>query len=50
MGLGYWLLTKENKIIVKEGNLEEYNEGERDLFMCNMRAKEALLSSLLENE
>lgn len=49
MGLGYWILTKSEKTIVEEGKLEECSEAERDLFMCNMRAREALLSSLLEN-
>ena len=50
MGLGSWLLKKSEKIIVKEGKLEECSEVERDLFMCNMRAREALLSALPENE
>ena len=35
---------------MEEDKLENYNEIERNLFMCNMRAKEALLSVLLENE
>ena len=43
MGLGYWLLTKRNKEIIKEEKLEECSEVERDLFMCNMRAREGLL-------
>ena len=43
MCLGYWLLTKSEKTIVKEDNIEECSEAERDLFMCNMRAKEAFL-------
>ena len=50
MGLGYWLLTKSENEIVKEEKLKECNEVERDLFMCNMRSKEALLSVLPENE
>ena len=50
MGLGYWILTKAKTIIVEESKLEECIEGERDMFMCNMRAREALLISLLENE
>ena len=43
-------LDKEWKIIFKEGKLEECSEAERDMFMCNMRAREALLSALPENE
>ena len=50
MGPGYWLLTKAMKAIVEESKLEECSECERDLFMCNMRAREAILTSLLENE
>ena len=45
MGLGYWLLTKSQKTIIKEENLEGCSEEERDLFMCNMRAREALLQN-----
>ena len=43
-------MTKSENEIVKEEKLKECNEVERDLFMCNMRSKEALLSVLLENE
>ena len=50
MCLSYWILTKSEKTIVEEGNLEECSEVERDLFMCNMRAREALLLPLIENE
>lgn len=42
-------MIKSEKKIVKE-ELEECSEVERDLFMCNMRAREALLSALPENE
>lgn len=42
MGLGYWLITKNGKTIVKEIKLDECIEDERDLFMCNMLAREAL--------
>ena len=41
---------KANKEIVEESKLEECSEGERDMFMCNMRAREALLSNILENK
>ena len=50
MGPRYWLLTQSKKEIVEESKLEECSEGERDLIMCNMRAREALLSSIPENE
>ena len=50
MGLGYWILTKRKKMIVEEYHLEKCTKEEIDLFMCNMRSREALLSSLLENE
>ena len=50
MGPGYWLLTKLEKKIVEEDKLENFTKEERDFFMCNIRAREALLSSLPENE
>ena len=50
MGPRYWLLTKAEKIIFEEDKLENYTEEERDLFMCNIRAREALLLALTENE
>ena len=50
MGLGYWILTKSEKTIVEEVKHEECSEAKRDLFMCNMRAREALLSALQNNE
>ena len=50
MGLGYWILTKSKKTIVVKKNLEACNEDERDIFMCNMRARKALLTTLIENE
>lgn len=50
MGSGYWLLTKSEKTIVKEQKIEECSKEERDLFMCDMRDREALLSTLPENE
>ena len=39
MGLGYWILTKSQKTIIEEEHLEGCSEEERDLFMCNMRAR-----------
>ena len=50
MGLDYWLLMKAKKEIVEESKLKECSEGERGLFMCNMRAREALLLALPYNE
>ena len=50
MGLRYWILTKSKKTIIEEENLEGCSEVERDLFMYNMRAREALQIALLENE
>ena len=50
MGLGYWILTKSEKIVIVEKDLETCNEVERDLFMCDMRDREALLSAPLEIE
>ena len=50
MGLGYWILTKTTKIIIAKNNLEACIEVERDFSMCNMRAREALLTALLEIE
>ena len=50
MGPGYWILTKGKKKIIEESKLEDCSEEERDLFMCNMRARESLLSALPENE
>ena len=50
MGPSYWILTKSEKEIVKEEKIEEWSEVERDPFMCNMRAREALVLALLDNE
>ena len=50
MGPGYWILTKTEKIIIVEDNLESCTEEKKELFMCNMRAREALLSALPETE
>ena len=38
------------KTIVEEEQVEQCTKVERNLFMCNMRAREALLSALPENE
>ena len=46
MGLGYWILIKTMKKIVDKKNLETCTKVERDLCMCDMRAREALLTTL----
>ena len=48
MGLGYWILTKSKKMIIAEKDLETCAEEARDNFSCDMRAREALLSTLLD--
>ena len=47
MGPGYWILNKLEKTIIVEKDLETCIEAKGDLFMCNMRAREALLIALL---
>ena len=46
MGPIYWILTKSKNKTFEEEKLEGCSEDESDLSMCNMRAEEALLSSL----
>ena len=43
---GYWILTKLKKTIIAKKDLEICTEVERDIFMSNMRAREALLTTL----
>ena len=50
MGLGYWILKNSKKTIVEDEKLQNCSEVERDLFIFNMRAREALLSTLPKNE
>ena len=50
MGQGYWLVTKIFKNIVEEDNLESCTKEHREVFMCNIRAREAILLALLESE
>ena len=40
MGLGYWILKKITKTIITKKDLETCTKVERDLFMCNMRARD----------
>ena len=50
MGPRYWLATKVSKDIAEEDDLESCTREQRKLFMCNIRAREAMLWDLLENE
>ena len=50
LGPSYWLITKNEKTIIEEDNLEAGTKDELNLFMCNILAREALLSALLKNE
>ena len=50
MGLGYWSMTKNKRMIVEERKLEECSKDERDMFMCNMLTREALFSPLPKNK
>ena len=46
MGPGFWILTKSSKTIIAEKDLKTCTKEERDLFICDMRAREALLFAL----
>ena len=46
MGLGYWILKKSAKKIIAEKDLENCTKDKRDLFMCEMRAREVALNAL----
>ena len=50
MGLGYWLVTKTSKNIPEEDNLETCTKEQREVFMCNIREREAILSALPESD
>ena len=50
MGLGYWLITKATKDIVEEDNLESSTEEQREIFKCNIREREVILSALPKSE
>ena len=41
-GLVYWILTKSEKTIIAEKDLENCTKKERIFFMCDMRAREVL--------
>ena len=43
-------MTKSAKAIIKEKDLETCTKVERDVFMCDMRTKEALLIVLPKSE
>ena len=50
MGLGYWILTKLEKTIISKKDLKIFIEEKRDLFMCDLRPREAILTTLPEIE
>ena len=50
MGPGYWILTKSVKTIIAEKDLENCTKDERDIFTCDMRAREEILTTLPEIE
>ena len=50
MGPGYWLVTKVSKEITDEDNLEICTEEQREVSICNIREREAILSFLTESE
>ena len=50
MGPGYWLVTKISKTITEEDQLETWIKEQREVFMCNIRAREELLLELPESE
>ena len=46
MGPRYWILAKSAKTIIAKKDLENCTMDERDLFMCNTRSREAILTAL----
>ena len=50
MGPGYQLITKVSKEIVEEDDLESCTEEQREVFMCNIREREAILLALPESQ
>ena len=50
IGPRYWLVKKLSKNIVEEDNLENCIEEQREVFMCNIREREAILSTLPEHK
>ena len=46
MGPRYWILTKSAKTIIVERYLENCTKDERDIFMCDMWAREEILTAL----
>ena len=48
IGLAYWLIAKESKDIVEEDELESYTKEQREVFMCNIRAREVVLLAHLK--
>lgn len=50
MGPKFWFVRKDKKIVIEEDKLEGCKEIEKNLFMQNMLAREALLLALPEVE
>ena len=50
MGPGYCPVTKASKNIAKEENLESCTKEKREVFMCNIRAREEILLLLPKSE
>ena len=50
MGLGYWLINKASKNIVEEDNLESCTKEKIEVFMYNIREREAILLALPKSE
>ena len=50
MGPRYWLVTKTSKNIAEQENIETYTEEQREFFMCNIRERDAILSTLPKSE
>ena len=50
MGPRYWLITKVEKGIMEEDNLESNTEEQREVFMYNIKEREEILPTLPKSE
>ena len=50
VGPGNWLVTKKSKKNLEEDDLKKCIEEQRDIFMCNIRTRKVVLSTLPKNE
>ena len=50
MGPRYLFVTKTTKSIVEDDDLEKCTKEQRDMFMCNIRAREVVLLAIPKNE